>query len=145
MTGDLGVRYIRGCVEPAMAGLSPENPGVLLMDGHGSHFTLELLMYCRSIGLHIILRPPHTTHIIQGEDVVNFLAFKGKYRQAKILKMGKKIFQGKCRLTAADLLDVAREPWEDAFSPVPQPPQCALAVKVAANKEIVISRVFIIK
>ena len=35
--------------------------------------------------------------------------------------------------------------WEGAFSLVPQPPQCALAVKVAANKEIVISRVFIIK
>ena len=35
--------------------------------------------------------------------------------------------------------------WEDAFSPVPQPPQCALAVKVAAKREIVISRVFIIK
>ncbi len=35
--------------------------------------------------------------------------------------------------------------WEGAFSPVPQPPQCALAVKVAAKKEIVISRVFIIK
>ena len=35
--------------------------------------------------------------------------------------------------------------WEDAFSPVPQPPQCALAVKVAAKREIVISRIFIIK
>ena len=35
--------------------------------------------------------------------------------------------------------------WEGAFSLVPQPPQCALAVKVAANKEIVISRIFIIK
>ena len=34
---------------------------------------------------------------------------------------------------------------EGAFSLVPQPPQCALAVKVAANKEIVISRIFIIK
>ena len=33
---------------------------------------------------------------------------------------------------------------ECAFSPVPQPPQCALAVKVAAKREIVISRVFII-
>ena len=35
--------------------------------------------------------------------------------------------------------------WEGAFSPVPQPPQCALTVKVAAKREIVISRVFIIK
>ena len=76
VTGDLGVRYIRGCVEPAMAGLSPDNPGLLIMDGHGSHFTLELIDYCRSIGLHIVLRPPHTTHILQGEDVQHFSVFK---------------------------------------------------------------------
>ena len=116
VTGDLGVRYIRGCVEPCMPGLSYENPGVLIMDGHGSHFTLELLSYCRSIGLHVVLRPPHTTHILQGEDVVHFLKFKGAYQQAKILKLGQKILQGQCRLTITDLLDIARAPWEEAFS-----------------------------
>lgn len=48
MTGDLGVRYIRGCIEPSMPDLSPENPGLLILDGHGSHFTLELLLYWRA-------------------------------------------------------------------------------------------------
>ena len=34
--------------------------------------------------------------------------------------------------------------WECAFSTVPQPPQCALPVNVAAKRQIVVSRVFII-
>ena len=117
VTGDVGVRYIRSCVEPCLPDLSPDNPAVLIMDGHGSHFTLDMLRYCRSIGLHIVLRPPHTTHILQGEDVVHFLVFKGKYHQAKLIALGRKIFaHGSYRLTAADLLQAAKAPWEEAFN-----------------------------
>eukprot|EP00322_Chrysochromulina_rotalis_P023517 CAMPEP_0115885560 /NCGR_PEP_ID=MMETSP0287-20121206/30741_1 /TAXON_ID=412157 /ORGANISM="Chrysochromulina rotalis, Strain UIO044" /LENGTH=365 /DNA_ID=CAMNT_0003341989 /DNA_START=39 /DNA_END=1134 /DNA_ORIENTATION=- len=117
VTGDLAyVRYVRGCVEPCMPDLSPDNPGLLIMDGHGSHFTLELLTYCRSIGLHIILRPPHITHILQGEDVQHFAVFKPKYSQAKLLRLGSKVARGKYRLQVSDLLSIAREPWEEAFN-----------------------------
>jgi hypothetical protein len=87
------------------------------MDGHGSHFTLELLVYCRSIGLVVVLRPPHTTHILQGEDVVHFAMFKPKYHQAKMVALAAKIFGSRSyKLTAQDLLGVAKEPWEAAFS-----------------------------
>ena len=40
---------------------------------------------------------------------------------------------------------LAASSWEGPLSLVPQPPQCALAVKVAAKRIIVISRVFITK
>ena len=117
VTGDLGVRYVRGCIEPCLTDLSPERPAVLIMDGHGSHFTLELLTYCRAIGLHVVLRPPHTTHILQGEDVVHFAIFKPKYHQAKMVALAAKIFGTRTyKLTASDLLSVAKGPWEEAFS-----------------------------
>ena len=115
VTGDLGVRYIRGCVEPAIQDLSPSNPAVLIMDGHGSHFTLDLLTYCRGIGLHILLRPPHTTHILQGEDVQHFAVFKPAYHQAKCLQVHDNALTGTCRLKACDLLRCAKAPWEKAF------------------------------
>lgn len=38
VTGDLGERYIRGCIEPSIPNLSKENPALLIMDGHSSHF-----------------------------------------------------------------------------------------------------------
>ena len=116
VTGDLGVRYIRGCVEPAIEGLSPSNPAILIMDGHGSHFTLELLTYCRQIGLHVLLRPPHTTHILQGEDVQHFAVFKPAYHQAKIMQVHENALQGCCRLKASDLLRCVKAPWEKAFN-----------------------------
>ena len=117
VTGDLGLRYIKGCIEPCLPDLSQEYPAVLIMDGHGSHFTLELLQYCRSVGIHIILRPPHTTHILQGEDVEHFARFKPAYHQNKMRVLGKNIFaHGAAKLTTADLLLAAKEPWESAFS-----------------------------
>ena len=116
ITGDLGVPYIRGCVEPSIPDLSPSSPAIIIMDGHGSHFTLELLLYCREIGLHILLRPPHTTHILQGEDVQHFAVFKPAYHQAKLLKIHERALCGEYKLRCSDLLGCAKAPWERAFN-----------------------------
>ncbi|KAL1526897.1 hypothetical protein AB1Y20_015588 [Prymnesium parvum] len=116
VTGDLGVRYVRGCIEPCLPDLSVDNPALLIMDGHGSHFTLELLKYCRSIGLHVVLRPPHTTHIVQGEDVVHFHNFKPEYHQAKMMRLSQNVLSGNARLTVSELLSIAKKPWERAFN-----------------------------
>ena len=115
VTGDLGIRYIRGCLEPCLPDLSPDNPALLIMDGHGSHFTLELLDYCKQVGLHVLLRPPHTTHILQGEDVQHFAVFKPEYHQAKLRAIASKVAGGVYRLSVNDLLRCAKEPWEHAF------------------------------
>eukprot|EP00961_Rhodomonas_salina_P055647 747613-Rhodomonas_salina.1 len=48
--------------------VSKEDPVVLIVDGHGSHFTEEVLEWCIEHGVHIVLRPPHTSHVSQGED-----------------------------------------------------------------------------
>ncbi|KAK3263638.1 hypothetical protein CYMTET_27571 [Cymbomonas tetramitiformis] len=37
----------------------------------------------REVGIVIVLRPPHTTNISQGKDVVNFGVIKPKFRVAK--------------------------------------------------------------
>ena len=79
--------------------------------------TLELLHYCRARGLHIVLRPPHTTHVLQGEDVQYFTIFKPQYLRAKYELTQARLFLGKSpRLTAGDLLLCAKEAWETAFN-----------------------------
>ncbi|KAL1510704.1 hypothetical protein AB1Y20_006998 [Prymnesium parvum] len=62
------------------------------------------------------IQPPHTTHILQGEDVVHFCVFKPAYHQQKLLVLAKKVTTGKYRLSVKDLLACAREPWETAFN-----------------------------
>ena len=75
-----------------------------------------ILAYCRQVGITIVLRPPHTTHVLQGEGTTHFLIFKDGYEQAKMLALGRKVLSGACRLTAADLLSAAKTPWEQALS-----------------------------
>jgi hypothetical protein len=49
---------------------------VVLMNGHSSHYTLELLEYARDNNIVILRYPPHCTHVLQGLDVVCFAKMK---------------------------------------------------------------------
>jgi len=51
---------------------------------HGSHLTLDLLNFCRENNIIIVLRPPHTTHKLQGEDVQNFKNIKADFLKSKM-------------------------------------------------------------
>lgn len=53
---------------------------VLLMDGHSSHYSLELLDYARANNIVILGYPPHCTHVLQGLDVVCFAKMKNEFR-----------------------------------------------------------------
>lgn len=55
-----------------------ENPILILLDNHSSHTSLEVIIYCRENGIHMITFPPHTTHRCQPLDVAIFGPFKGR-------------------------------------------------------------------
>jgi hypothetical protein len=54
---------------------------VLLMDGHSSHFTSELLEYAMDNNITILGYPPHCTHALQGLDVVCFARMKASFNE----------------------------------------------------------------
>jgi hypothetical protein len=49
------------------------------MDGHNSHYTIELLEYAQANNIIILGYPPHCTHILQGLDVVCFMKMKNEF------------------------------------------------------------------
>jgi len=49
---------------------------VVFLDGHSSHFSLELLRKARELDIKLIAYPAHCTHILQGLDVVCFAKLK---------------------------------------------------------------------
>ena len=55
---------------------------VLLMDGHNSHHTPELLRYALDHKIIILGYPPHCTHALQGLDVVCFAHMKEAWKKA---------------------------------------------------------------
>ncbi|KAK3270002.1 hypothetical protein CYMTET_14560 [Cymbomonas tetramitiformis] len=120
MTFDLGVHFMRTNVAVMYPDLSRDNPVVVICDGHGSHLTLELLDYCREVGITVVLRPPHTSNISQGEDVRNFAIFKPAFRVSKAIALTRKldtIGDEVPSLGMADMLPCAYEPYQKAFHP----------------------------
>ena len=70
-------------------GISQERRHLLIVDGHNSHVTLEVVYKCKHVGLDLLTRPSHTSHRLQPLDVSVFGPFKRyfkRYRDAWTLK-----------------------------------------------------------
>jgi hypothetical protein len=69
-TSDIhGLEWLRRCFEPATREKAEGGWRILILDGHGSHITLDLIRHCRQ---HKIVLPrliPHTSHLCQPLDV----------------------------------------------------------------------------
>ena len=70
----------------------------------------------RDAGMVCILRPPHTTHVTQGEDTIHFGPFKSNYAKTKMKLLTEKRLRGApAELKLADFPECFAEPWEHAF------------------------------
>jgi hypothetical protein len=57
----------------------PEDPSVrrlLIMDGHISHITANLIAFCMQNMIDLLILPPHTSHILQPLDISVFAPLK---------------------------------------------------------------------
>ena len=78
----------------------PQRPLLLLIDGHKSHMSLELVDLCWANNVILFCLPPHTTCVLQPLDVSVFKSLKYHFQnlfdpshlQRKILLLPKEIF-----------------------------------------------------
>jgi len=54
---------------------------VLIMDGHSSHYSTDLLEFCQQNNIEVYGYPPHCTHALQGLDVVCFAKMKDCWKE----------------------------------------------------------------
>ena len=54
---------------PSVSNLLKSGPVVPFFDGHFSHISLELVEHSRACGVHLMLLPANTTHVLQPLDV----------------------------------------------------------------------------
>jgi len=78
------IHYLKNILAPAYPDLSPDNPIVLIVDGVKTHATPEVVKTAHELGIRIFLLPPNCTHLLQGEDLVNFPIFKNEFNAAKL-------------------------------------------------------------
>jgi hypothetical protein len=62
-------------------GISAKNRHLLVVDGHNSHVTLQVVCKAAAYGLDIITLPSHTSHCLQSLDVSIFRPFKCSFRK----------------------------------------------------------------
>ena len=62
--------------------IPPSRPVLLLLDGHASHVSIEVIELARSNDIHMLCLPAHTTHILQPLDVGVFKSLKSNYYKA---------------------------------------------------------------
>lgn len=54
---------------------------LLILDGHGSHLTYDIIKYCMSRNIHILCLPGHSTHRLQPMDVGIFGPLDREYKK----------------------------------------------------------------
>jgi hypothetical protein len=76
-------------------GIDETNRHLLILDGHNSHVTLEVVTVAMNSGLDIISLPSHTSHALQPLDVSCFKPFKTAFKQIRdcwsLTNKGKKV------------------------------------------------------
>ena len=75
--------WVKDHLVPCIPNVSPENPAIVICDGHYAHVVDEVLDICAAMGILMVLLPPHCTHVLQGEDLYHFGVFKSAFRVAR--------------------------------------------------------------
>lgn len=58
-----------------------DGPKLLILDGHSSHITLDIVRLAKENNIEIVCLPPHSTHILQPLDVAVFKPMKTEWRK----------------------------------------------------------------
>lgn len=58
-----------------------EGPKLLILDGHSTHITLEIVSLAKENNTEIVCLPPHSTHVLQPLDVAVFKPLKSEWRK----------------------------------------------------------------
>ena len=79
--GELALQWIMKDFDPQTRAKAAGETRVLILDGHSSHYTADLLEYCLANNIEVLGYPPHCTHALQGLDVVCFAKMKAIWKE----------------------------------------------------------------
>jgi len=75
-----------------LSGISLTNRHLFILDGHGSHVTLEAIEQVNFFGLDMITLPSHIFHELQPLDVDYFKPFKITFKKERDISMVRRIY-----------------------------------------------------
>jgi hypothetical protein len=76
---DLGLSWLKQVFDRSTKEKAGRSYRLLILDGHGSHLTMDFIEYCDRNRILLAVYPPHSTHTLQPLDVVMFKPFSSAY------------------------------------------------------------------
>ncbi|VDC03599.1 unnamed protein product [Peniophora sp. CBMAI 1063] len=108
----MGVSWLTQDFDPATRERAAGRPRVLFLDGHSSHWCTKFLRAARDRNIYCLGYPPHSTHAIQGLDVVAF----GPLKTALAAECAELAEEG-TKLSKTNFLRVFGKVWLEAMTP----------------------------
>ncbi|KAF7576139.1 hypothetical protein PtrM4_003790 [Pyrenophora tritici-repentis] len=87
---------------------------LLILDGHGSHLTMEFIKYCDRHRILLMILPPHSTHTLQPLDVVLFKPLSQAYSNELTNHLHKA--QGLIPIKKGDFFPLFWSAWISSFT-----------------------------
>ena len=134
MLEDDMVIWLKQIAAPSAPTVTPQNRGMICLDGLGQHHTFQVVSTSDQLGFDIALRFPHGSSRGQHEDFEHFSHFSPAFEDAKV-RLQVALFQAMrakaeaegreptraelmaaANLSDAQSLAAAKDPWVEAFS-----------------------------
>jgi hypothetical protein len=87
---------------------------LLIVDGHGSHITMDFLEFCDRNRILVAIYPPHSTHTLQPLDVVKFKPLSAAYKHE--LTQHLHLSQGLIAVKKGDFSPLFWREWVSSFT-----------------------------
>ncbi|KID59616.1 transposase, partial [Metarhizium hybridum] len=75
------VEWLKKIFIPRTQPSDPSERRLLVLDGHGSHESVDFMYLCYQHKIHLLYLPPHTSHVLQPLDLSVFSPLKHFYRK----------------------------------------------------------------
>ena len=84
ITEEIFFEWVDHFKQHVRGGVSRDNKQILLLDGYGSHVTLDVVTKAANYGIDIALLRSHTIHKLQPLDVSVFKSFKYNFAKQRV-------------------------------------------------------------
>ncbi|MCO5606566.1 hypothetical protein L7F22_060754 [Adiantum nelumboides] len=85
MTGELFKAWLKHFENAIMNDTGKENRHLLILDGHGSHVSLDVVAKVKTLGIDIVTLPAHRSHKLQPLDVAVFKSSKAHFLRERAI------------------------------------------------------------
>lgn len=112
--GDIGLAWLEQVFNRYTKEKARRKWRLLILDGHGSHVTMDFINYCDNNKILLAVLPPHSTQTLQPLDVVLFKPLSTAYSKAVTTHIHEA--QNKAPITRADFFRLFYQAWMCSFT-----------------------------